>query len=160
MPEEYPKEELQKIYEALPDDLKEAMFSDEVADNISDICAANGLEEEKCPEIAKSVADVFLGLLPPNEFEKELKEKLSLDNDSAKKISQEITRLVFFPLKTNLEALYKIKIDIPDNLPEELPKEEVLREEAPGEETSMEEKSGEEAPKKRGGKDSYREPIE
>ena len=150
MPEEYPKEELQKIYEALPKDLKEAMFSDEVADNISDICAANGLEEEKSPEVAKFVADVFLGLLSPNEVEKTLKEKLMLEGDLSKKISQEITRLVFFPLKTRLEALYKIKI-IPPPSPETTePSKEFPKEKIPIEQT----------PKKGLGKDVYREPIE
>lgn len=142
MAEEYPKEELQKIYEALPEDLKKALFSDKTADDIYDVCVENGLEE-KNPEVAKYVGYILLGLLSPNDFEKTLKEKLLLKNDLAKKVSQEIARLVFVPLKNTLEALYKIKIEVPAELPKESFKEEIPKE----------------TPKKRG-KDVYREPIE
>ncbi len=110
MAEEYPKEELQKIYEALPEDLKEALFSEKTADDIYDVCVENGLEEKNL-ELAKYTGYVLLGLLSPNDFEKTLEEKLAIADESAKKISQAITRLVFFPLKTSLEPLYKIKIE-------------------------------------------------
>ncbi len=116
MPEDYPKEELQKIYEALPEDLKKAMFSAEVANNISDICTDNDIEKSKEKEIAKYVADVFLGLLPHAEFEKTLKEKLILNADLSRKISREITRLVFLPLKVSLEAIYGAPVIIPPSV--------------------------------------------
>ena len=144
MPEEYPKEELQKIYEALPNDLKEVLFSEKTADDIHDVCVENGLEEKNL-ELAKYTGYVLLGLLSPNDFEKTLEEKLGLKNDLAKKVSQEITRLVFIPLKTSLEALYKIKIEPPAEPSEELAEEELPKKEKP---------------KKRAGKDVYRETIE
>jgi hypothetical protein len=150
MPEEYPKEELQKIYEALPEDLKEALFSEKTADDIYDVCVENGLEE-KNSEIAKYVGYVLLGLLSPDEFEKALKEKLSLENGLAKKVSQQMYRLVFYPLKNSLEPLYKIKMAPPTPTSEttvpqkELPKEELAKEEIS---------------KKRKEKDIYREPID
>jgi hypothetical protein len=149
MAEEYPKEELQKIYEALPDDLKEALFSEKTADDIYDTCVENGTEEKNL-EVAKYVGHVLLGLLSPDELEKTLKEKLTIADDSAKKISQEITRLVFFPLKTRLEALYKIKMA-------PLPSSETAE---PAKELPKEELPIEQAPKKRAGKDIYRETIE
>lgn len=149
MPEEYPKEELQKIYEALPDDLKEALFSDKTAGDIYDVCVENGLEEKNL-ETAKYVGYVLLGLLSPNEFEKTLKEKLALKNDVAKKVSQEIYRFVFFPLKSSLEPLYKIKMAPPLPMETAEPSKKILKEEI----------LMEQAPKKRAGKDVYREPIE
>ena len=144
MPEEYLKEELQKIYEALPEDLKEALFSEKTADEIYDVCVENGLEE-KSLELAKYVGYVLLGLLSPNEFEKTVEEKLALRADPAKKVSREIVRLVFLPVKTGLEALYKIKIELPAE-----PSEKLAEEKLPEEQTS----------KKRADKDVYREPIE
>lgn len=149
MAEEYPKEELQKIYEALPDDLKEALFSEKTADDIYDTCVENGIEEKNL-EVAKYVGYVLLGLLSPDELEKTLKENLTIADESAKKISQEITRLVFFPLKTRLEPLYKIKIAPPPPPEDSEPSKELAEEELPKEET----------PKKRTGKDVYRETIE
>jgi len=149
MAEEYPKEELQKIYEALPEDLKKALFSDKTADDIHDVCVENDIEEKNL-ELAKYVGHVLLGLLSPDELEKTLKEKLTIADESAKKISQEITHIVFFPLKTSLEPLYKIKIVSP--LPPETAE--------PAKELPKEELPIEQAPKKRTGKDTYREPIE
>ncbi len=144
MAEEYPKEELQKIYEALPEDLKEALFSEKTADDIYDVCVENGIEEKNL-ELAKYVGYVLLGLLSPDELEKTLKEKLTIADESAGKISQEITRLVLLPLKTNLEALYKIKIEISTEPSEKTP-EQGLPEEKPTK-TSLK-------------KDVYRETIE
>jgi hypothetical protein len=143
MADDYPKEELQKIYEVLPKELKEAVFSEKVADDIYDVCVENGLED-KNTELAKYVGYVLLGLLSPRDFEKTLKEKMVLNDEAAKKVGQEITRLVFSPLKKNLEALYKIKIEVIE------PPKEPLKEETTLEQTS----------RKQHGKDTYREPIE
>jgi len=110
---DYKPEQLWPLYEKLPKDLQEAMFSVETADTIYDICTRQALKEEEMSEIAKYTGYVLLGLLTPEEFEKTLKEELKLENDLAKKISREITRFIFFPIKESLEALYKIEIEKP-----------------------------------------------
>jgi len=149
MPEEYSKEQLWKLYEVLPKELKEAIFSEETANSIHEACTRNNLEEAKIPEIAKYAGYVLMGLLPPDEFEKTLKEKLALDNEQAKKINQEITRFIFFPLRATLESIYKTEVE-----PVAKPK---LSEKMPvAEEIPKEEKS---APK-RAKRDTYREPTE
>ena len=86
----------------------------------------------------------MLGLLPPDEFEKTLTEKLALKNDLAKKISRDITRLVFLPVKTSLEMLYKTEIKVPTEPPKELSEQETPKP----------------TPKTSPGKDIYRELIE
>lgn len=108
---EYTPEQLWPLYEKLPKDLQEEIFAPKTADTIYDICTRNGLEEEKISEVAKYTGYVLLGLLPPDEFEKTLKSELKLKNDLAKKISLEINRFIFFPVKESLEALYKIEIE-------------------------------------------------
>lgn len=112
MAQDYPKEQLWKLYEALPEDLKEAIFSERTADAIYDICQRNGLKKEMS-DIAKYTGYVMLGLLAPNDFQKTLAEELKLENDVAKKVALEINRFVFFPIKSSLEALYKIEIEKP-----------------------------------------------
>lgn len=136
----YPPEQLWPLYEKLPKDLQQAIFSEETAETISDVCTRYGLAEEKISEVAKYTGYVMLGLLPFDEFQKTLKEELKLENDSAEKVALEIFRFVFFPLKENLEALYKIKIEKPPALPKE---------------PTAKEKSTE-----RQERDIYREPIE
>ncbi len=129
---EYPPEQLWPLYEKLPKDLQEAIFSEKTADLIYDICTRNGAEKEMS-EIARLTGYVLLGLLPPDEFERTLKSELKLKNDVTKKVFWEITRFIFFPVKESLEALYKIKIEKPARpaevaLPVEKPKKDIYRE--------------------------------
>ena len=148
MLEDFPKEKLQEIYESIPQDLKEALFSQETADTINDICSENNLEEKQISKIIEYVGYVFLGLLSPNDFEETIKDKLFLTEELSRKINRQIIRIIFLPLKTSLELIYKIKIELP---------KEVIEEKLPAtEEPPKEEKipSGKEE------KDTYREPIE
>lgn len=132
---EYPKEQLWKIYENLPEELKEAIFSEETANNIGRVCEENKISEEKISEVARYTGHVLTGLLPPSEFQEILEIELKLESEIAKKVSFEINRYIFRPVKESLKLLYE----------EERPEKEEVPE--------KEEKK----PKKR---DVYREPIE
>lgn len=120
---EYTPEQLWPLFEKLPVDLKEAVFSVETADNIYDVCTKNGLGEEKIPVIARYTGYVLLGVLSPNDFEKTLKGEGKLSDDLAKKIGWEISRLIFFPLRASLEVIYKIEMVPVAKLVEEVTKE-------------------------------------
>ena len=144
MPEEYTKEQIWKLYEKLPVELKEAIFSEETADNIWDICTRNGIDDERISEVARYTGRVLMGLLPPDELAETFEKELKLDKERAKKISQEINRFIFYPVKASLEELYKIEMVPIAGTPVKAPAKKV------------EEKS-EERPKK---VDVYRELIE
>ena len=108
----YPKEQLWELYKNLPEDLKKATFSEEVANNISEICKENGITgDDVIFEIAKNIGYVFLGLLPPNELENVLEKELKIKKDKVAEIASKINRFVFLPVRESLEALYKIEIE-------------------------------------------------
>ena len=109
MPREYTKEQLWKLYEKLPEELKEAVFAEETANNIDDICTRNGIEDNRISEIARYTGRVLIGVLPPEDFQETLEKELKLEKDLAKKVSQEINRFIFYPVKASLEELYKIE---------------------------------------------------
>jgi len=111
MPKEYTREQLWKLYEKLPEELKEAIFSAETADNIWNICEKNKIE--KVSKVAEYVGQVLHGVLPPEDFQETLEKELKLEKDLAKKAAQEIDRFIFYPVKTSLEELYKIEIAPP-----------------------------------------------
>jgi len=135
---DYPKEQLWELYQSLPDELKELVFSEKTADTIGDICRRNGIsEEEKISGLTKYTGYVLLGVLPPEELSQTIKQDFEVSQESANKIAREINRFIFFPVKASLETLYKTKLDT-------------------GEEEKEEEEKEEETPKK----DIYREPIE
>lgn len=141
MPEEYTKEQFWKLYEKLPQELKDVLFAEETGDNIYDICKRNGILENLA-QIVEYVGQVLIGVLPPDELQGVLEKKLELDKERAKKVSQEINRFIFYPVKANLEELYKIEIAPPAGMPKvgpPFPKEKP------------------EEPKR---EDVYREPIE
>lgn len=138
----YPKEQIWELYKALPEDLQKAAFSEEVANNIQEICTENGITDDDIIfEIAKNIGYIFLGLLPPNELEDVLEKDLEIKKDEAAEIASRINRFVFLPVRESLEALYKIKI------------EPGLKSKA----TTLPKEKVEKKPKK---KDKYLEPIE
>jgi len=138
---DFPPEKLWPIYEKLSKDLQEAIFSEETADNISDICARNDIKEEKISEIAKYTGYVLLGVLTTSEFQAALETELNLDKSLAKKVFQEITQFIFLPVKESLMSLFQTEI-VSSTSPEVKKSENSLKE------------------KKSGEKDFYREPVE
>ncbi len=107
----YPKEQLWELYKDLPEDLKKATFSKEVAANIQEICFKNKITNDDLVfDITKNIGYVFLGLLAPNEFSDVLEKELKLNKKIAEQITSEIVRFIFLPLKKSLEALYQIEI--------------------------------------------------
>jgi len=156
MPRNYTQEQLLELYQNLPEDLKEAVFSEKTAQNIQDICTRSGVTERKTPEkVAKYTGYVLLGVLPPNEFQETLEKEVKLEKEVAKKVSQEINRFIFYPMESSLEKLYKIEITPPPKPPERSPA--VSPPEVSPPETaplSEEEKPPSKKP------DVYREPLE
>lgn len=66
---DYPKEQLWQLYQNLPENLQEAGFSEDVAQNIHEICTKNGItDEDVIFDVSENLGYVFLGLLPPDEF--------------------------------------------------------------------------------------------
>jgi len=113
MPKEHTKEEFWKLYEKLPEDLKEMIFSEGTADSIFNSCVRNGVDDERISEIARYAGRVLLGILPPTEFQETLERELKLEPEMAKRISRDIFRFVFYPVKSSLEILYRIEIAPP-----------------------------------------------
>lgn len=106
MPKEYTPEQLWQLYEKLPKELQKAIWAEETAENIANICERNRVPKDKIPEIAKFVGNVLIGILPVENFQKTLEEELKLEKELTKRISQEINNLIFEPLKENLEKIY------------------------------------------------------
>jgi len=113
MPKKYTSEQFWKLYEKLPQELKGAIFSEETAESILDICSRNGIEDERISEIARHIGRVLLGILPPTDFQETLEEELSLEREIAKGISEEVERYIFHPVKAELEEIYKIEVAPP-----------------------------------------------
>jgi len=137
-----PKENMpEKISNEIPEELVKLIESDDTALEIARICFENGVkEEEKIRKIGYQAGRVLLGDLPPDEFQKNLEENVKISSFLAGKIAREINDTIFYPVKTDLERLYKIEIAPPEK--SQIRPPEVAPEEKPK------------------GPDIYREPIE
>ena len=145
MPKKYTSEQFWKLYEKLPQELKDALFAEETGNNLYEICQKNGIEED-LDEIVDLVGQVLVGVLAPEDFQGALEKELKLKKESAKKVSREINRFIFYPVRPALEELYKIEIAKPAGM--EGPKPRIAAEDE------------EEKPITPAKEDVYREPIE
>jgi len=106
MPEKYSKEKFWQLYQKLPPDLKEAVFSEETAEAVYDICKKNGIDEPSL--LASYVQEVLLGILAPEDFQKTLESEAGFKKDVTKEIVKEINRFVFYPVRPALEKLHGV----------------------------------------------------
>ena len=140
---EYRKQQLWELYEKLPEELKKAVFSLEITDDIYNVGQQNNIEDKKIAEIVRYTGWVLLGLLPPDEFQETLEKEVKLKPAIAKKIVSEINRFAFRPVKESLSALYRMEI---------APSAETAKEPEPKKPITP--------TKKTPSKDVYREPVE
>ena len=140
MPKQYTQEQLDKIYEKLPEELQEAIFSMETATEIGDTCESYGIRDNRVREVAEQAGYVLMGLTLPQEFAEVLEKEVKLPKVLAEAITKDLNRLVFYPVRPALEQLHRMEIEVSARIvtPQPTPEnKEKLR-----------------------GPDSYREPIE
>ena len=103
--EKLSQDELWAIYETLPASLKEAIFSEDTADAIMNICRLYDIKET--PKVAKIVGNVLMGLLPPDMLKTALVAEAGVSQETAKKASMEIEHFILNPVKKDLDNLYE-----------------------------------------------------
>ena len=141
-----PKNETSKeLGKELPQELLALIEADDTALEIARICFENEIKDDaKIRGIGFQTGRVLVGDLPPEDFEKDLAEKVKISSFLASKIAREISESIFYPAKESLATLYGDGAS--------------LFEEAPTESPEIMEKISEEI--KGGEKDTYREPVE
>ena len=148
MPQGYTSEQIWKLYDNLPEELKEVFFSLETAEVINNTCKKYGITDARVGKISDVVGQVLVGLLLPSEFQKNIQKETAIPEVLVEAIAKEINRFIFYPVKPALEQLHKIGL-----APSEKVSEKVTG--------KIEEKVKiEEKPTTPPGKDTYREPIE
>lgn len=146
MPKQYTKEQSEELFEKLPTEIQEAIFSLETAENIWNVCEPYGILDGRVGQVAIYVSQVLMGLLSPLEFQTTLQQEIGLPKVLAQAITHEINRFIFYPLKPALEGLYKIDFETPSIKTNGPSSPGGVKPETKPEETSE--------------KDTYREPVE
>lgn len=102
----YPKEQTMELFDKLPRELRAAIFSQDNADFISQIAERYKITD-KVSKLAILVGNVLLGLLSPDTLAKTIEQELQISTEKTMAISQEINRLILYPVKNNLMDFYK-----------------------------------------------------
>ena len=128
MPQEYTKDQFWELYKKLPLELKKTISSNETGDNLYEICQRHDILRNLY-EITEYVGQTLLGVLTLADFQSIIEENLEIDPTSAKKVSREINRFVFYPVKTflgdtyNIDFIPTIKEEVSLSLPKTPPRD-------------------------------------
>jgi len=101
------QEDLIKQFNQLPENIQDLLMSEEIADLIAEEEQLNYLPAQKGQMIASLVADVLLGNLSYKEFTPTLIDKLGVNPIISKNIAQKIESKIFFPVKEDLDKIYR-----------------------------------------------------
>lgn len=104
---EYPIEELNKKYEALPGAIKDVLNSVDVSASIMDIGNKNGLHIDQIGELANVASLALLGAVDSADLVSQVGKKLSIDDDAAKRIVADINNKIFKNIKNILIYRHK-----------------------------------------------------
>ena len=102
----YPIEQTSKLFDQLPPELSAAILSQDTADAIRQICERHKIID-KMSALAILIGNVLLGLLSPDSLATAMTQELKIPTAKAKIIAQEISRLIFYPVRDKLAEFYK-----------------------------------------------------
>jgi len=93
-------------WDALPDNLREAICFEANSDFVWKVCTDENLSEEKKHVVSRVVGYVFLGFLHPEDIAQELKDRLDLDTKTANTIEDALNKRIFVPLRADIDKIY------------------------------------------------------
>jgi len=102
---EYSREQKIKIFESLPDDIKEAILSVELPDKIQTIASNNSLMLDQASELADEIGLYMIGLTKQRDFVKNISIKLNINKDLAEKVSIDVSNEIFSPIRSSLQEI-------------------------------------------------------
>jgi hypothetical protein len=105
MEQEYTKEFFWSIYQKLPEDLKEAIFSEENNKTVNSICSKYNLNEDQISLAAKYTGRVLMGLLPLKDFSVTMELELNIDEETANQLSKDLHSSIFKHYTVSLDKL-------------------------------------------------------
>ncbi|MDD5750106.1 MAG: hypothetical protein PHU56_00415 [Candidatus Pacebacteria bacterium] len=98
---------MDELFDKLPRELRAALLSRDNAETISQIAKRYKIAEEQTPQFAALVGNILLGLLPPDALPKALEQEIKIPAEQTVFISQEVNRLILYPVKDKLADFYK-----------------------------------------------------
>lgn len=121
-------QQLKELYEKLPEDLREAIFSVDSTEAIHVAGQKYNLTVDKIGELADETGLVMLGLTHPKDFIANLAKRLNADKETARKIADEINTQIFSKVRESLKKIHGETSDVFPPTSDVKAREEILKE--------------------------------
>lgn len=102
----FTREQLKKNYSRLPKEIKVVLDSEENTDKIYDLGSKHDLHIDKIGLLHQEINLVMLGVVKPQEFIPNLREKLKVSDEEARKIALEVNEQIFNPIRESLKQVH------------------------------------------------------
>ncbi len=102
------KEEYQKIFQSLPEDLREAIVSVNTAEIIQGLGKKYKLHVDKTAILGDEIGLVMFGLTNPKDFMINLKRRLEIPEDMARDLTAEINEQIFKSIRESLKKIHNL----------------------------------------------------
>src|SRR3989338_3119156 len=101
--------EIQSRFKRLPQDLKEAIFSEDTANVIQATAKKNRLTTEMLGKLADEVGFFMLGFTPPEKFADALQKNIGVSFEVARSIVEDLNAQVFSPIRESLKRAHALE---------------------------------------------------
>lgn len=108
---EFTSKQLQERYRSLPEDLKDAIFSEDVTEHILSVGKEYHLSVDQTGELADETGLVFLGITRPETYISNIARRLGIERNLAAKIGGAINERIFRPVRESLKKVHGIGED-------------------------------------------------
>ncbi len=105
------KQQKMDRWDNLPDNLKQALFSEQNSTILWRICENQHLPADRISAIAVVTGYVILGFIHAEDLAKEIKDELGINQEIANVIALEIDRKIFGPIRNDLEKVYSMPVE-------------------------------------------------
>ncbi|TSC61695.1 MAG: hypothetical protein G01um101448_213 [Parcubacteria group bacterium Gr01-1014_48] len=105
---DYTPEMLEKQFNLVPDDVKNALSSEATATALQEIGEKNGLLEDRIESLVNETGFVMLGLTHPSSFVSNLTTKMGISRENAQRIAAQVNESIFMPIRESLKKIYNI----------------------------------------------------
>lgn len=101
---------IEERYQKLPEELKQAIYGEDIALKIFDFGRKYGITIEKNGFLAEEIAYILLGLSKPEDFSKFIKERLDFDDEETTEIVKDVNQQILYPLRESLKRAHQMEI--------------------------------------------------
>lgn len=104
----YTRKQMDDMFEKLPNDIQEALQSDQTIKCLVQIREKYNLQDEQSGELSAEIGMLMLGASFPQHFIENLKNTMKIPEETAKAIASEVNEKIFRPVKESLKQLHSL----------------------------------------------------